>query len=94
MNECKSWDIFGKNRLDATKRLLEGGGKCIENKNKHPFTGFKKCYTIITTKYLPWPFKKFDGEQGSEEENRRILELGALNTRVRTIELKITHGNK
>ena len=59
--------MFSKSKLDATKRLFEGLGRSIENKNRHPFTGFKNCYTIITTQYLPWPFKFEKAEFGSED---------------------------
>ena len=49
IDECKSFTMFGSGKLDDAKKLLEGNGKNTEIKNKHPFTGFKGCFTFITT---------------------------------------------
>ena len=56
IDECTRSDLFSKKQLAETKRLLEGDGMMISNKNKHPFTGFKNFFTFLTMNNLPYPY--------------------------------------
>jgi phage/plasmid-associated DNA primase len=48
--------IFAKRKMADTKLLLEGYGMSIQNKFEDPYKGFMRCYTLITTNHLPYPF--------------------------------------
>jgi hypothetical protein len=55
-NEANMVELFRKKNTPAMKRLTEGLGYWVENKQSHPFTGFIDSYQLITTNYLCCPF--------------------------------------
>ena len=56
VDDLSQGDLFSKSKLGGTKRLLEGHGMVISNKQKHPFTGFVGCFTLLTMNNLPYPY--------------------------------------
>ncbi len=87
IDECNGHQMFNTKSLEDTKRLFEGRGKMIQNKNMHAFRGFEDCYTLLTMNNLPYPFVEKKVEPTEEETERRECDLGSFNTRVKRFHL-------
>ena len=56
LNEANMYDLFRRKNMAIMKKLTEGDGCPLENKQCHPFTGFIGSHQLITCNYLCCPF--------------------------------------
>ena len=94
MDEANVYQLFSKKRLPSTKRLLEGEGVCIENKFSQPYTGFVRCYTILTCNSLPYPFNPPINSTSGFDHACFEREKRAMTGRCRVTELKKSYNNE
>ena len=71
IDECTQSDLFSKNKLAETKRLLERHGMSINNKQKALFEGFHNCFTFMTMNNLPYPFTQDLGDATDEDKIKK-----------------------
>ena len=93
MDECDGFDLFSKKEIAGTKRLFEGSGKIINNKNKHAFRAFKNCYTFITMNNLPYPFDELKADATDTEKYNKRNDEGAFNARMKRVQLTKPYKN-
>ena len=88
IDECSKGDLFSAKQLAETKRLLEGDGMILNNKQKHPFNGFKNCFTFMTMNSLPYPFIEDNADDTEEDKLEKKHDTGAFNARMKRVKLE------
>ena len=88
IDECTKSDLFSKKQLAETKRLLEGDGMIVNNKQKQPFRGFNYCFTFMTMNSLPYPFTEDTVDDTDEDKERKKYDQGAFNARMKRVHLE------
>ena len=93
IDECTKGDLFSKKQLAETKRLLEGDGMMISNKQKHPFNGFKNCFTFMTMNTLPYPYNEDKADATEGDMDMKKVDQSAFNARMKRIHLEHSYKN-
>ena len=88
IDECTKSDLFSNKQLAETKRLLEGDGMIVHNKQKHPIKGFTNCFTFMTMNNLPYPFIGDKADDTEEDKLKKKYDTGAFNARMKRVHLE------